>query len=325
MNIYISGFDEANASSIIGIMDIFQQAEQLLQEDHKKSQKQKLKIKLVSVDGKPILCQNNILLNVHCSVEEIQNPDIFIITSIHNVNKTLPNQHFMVEWLKEQYKKGTTLISTCTGAFLLAETGLLDGKEATTHWSVCDLLKERYPKVHVKSEKMIINHGNIFCSAGAGSSIDLAYYLLEKYMGHSLASKTAKFFVHDFRRASQHAYTIYDSKTGHNDKQILKSQQWIINHTNELLSIKDLSKITCMTQRTFERRFKKVTGDTPLVYIHRIKVESAKQQLETTNLSFDEISYNMGYKNSGSFRKIFVKWVNLLPSEYRGKFGSYMM
>ncbi len=323
MDVYIFGVDQAYASLIVGLMDIFQQAEQQLLEQQQKPLNQRLSIKLVSIDGKPILCQNGILLNVHCAVKDIQHADIFIIAAIHDVDTILPKYQFIVDWLKAQYQEGTTLVSICTGAFLLAETGLLDGKEATTHWLLSESFKERYPSIQLKSEKLIINHDNIFCSAGAGSSTDLAYYLLEKYHGHTLAVKTAKFFVHDLRRVSQSAYTIYDMKTGHNDSQILKLQHWIGEHITESLKIKNLSRIACMSQRTFERRFKNATGDSPAVYIQRIKVEMAKQQLETTNLTFDEISYNLGYKNSGSFRKIFVKWVSLLPSEYKERFQAY--
>ncbi len=323
MNIYIFGFDNGYASSLVGLMDIFHMANQLLQEEQQQAKIKELKIKLVSVDGKPILCHNNVLINVHCAVEEIKKPDIFIITSIDDLDSALPKHNFMVEWLKEQYKTGTTIISICTGAFLLAETGLLDGKKATTHWSMADIFKKRYPKIELDTDKLIINHGNLYCSAGAGSSTDIAYYLLEKHLGHSLAARTAKFFVHDFRRTSQQAYSIYDAKTGHNDMEILKIQNWILNNLTDPLNIKDLSKNINMSLRTFERRFKKATGDSPIVYIQRLKVESAKQQLEISNLSFDEISYKMGYRNSGSFRKIFVKWVNLLPSEYRDRFQAY--
>ncbi len=326
INIFILGFDKTYTSSLVTFMDIFQMAQQLLQDEQHNSKTRELKIKLVSTDGKPILCQNNILLNVHCGLEDVHNTDsadIIIITSIHDVDTTLREQSFMVDWLKEQHKKGTTLVTICTGSFLLAETGLLDGKETTTHWSMKDEFKKRYPAVKMNSEKMVINHGNIYCSAGAGSSTDLAYCLLEKYYGHSLAARTAKFFVHDFRRCSQSVYTIYDTKTDHTDKEILKTQYWIQENLSEPLKINELSDMSCMSQRTFERRFKKASGDTPIVYIQKMKVEKAKEKLETTNLSFDEISYNLGYRNSSSFRKIFVKWVNLLPSEYRERFQSY--
>lgn len=323
MNVYIFGFDHAYAGLMVGMMDIFDQANGLLADQAKSTGVKKMDVKLVSVDGKPILCQNHLLLNVHCAVEDIRRPDIFIITSIHDVDGALSKHRFMTDWLREQYEKGTALASICTGAFLLAETGLLDGKEATTHWSMADRFKKCYPRVHLKTEKLVISSGGLYCSGGAGSSTDLAYFLIEKHMGHELAARTAKRFIHDFRRVSQHAYEIYDAKTEHNDIQVLKTQHWINQHLHEPLSIAELSKIACMSARTYERRFKKATGDKPMVYVQRIKVEMAKQLLETTNLSFDEISHQMGYMNSGSFRKLFVRWVNLLPSEYRKRFQAY--
>lgn len=323
MNIYIFGFDQAYAGVMVGIMDIFDQGKNLLASQGRQTEAEKIRAMLVSVDGKPILCQNNLLLNVQCAVEDIHDADIFIVTSIHDVDAAMTKHRSMVDWIRKQYENGTALASICTGAFLLAETGLLDGKEATTHWSVTDMFKERYPKIRLKSEKLVINHGNLYCSGGAGSSTDLVYFLIEKHLGHMLAARTAKFFIHDFKRASQRPYAIYEAKIEHNDRQILKAQRWIDSHLDTPLSIEDLSKIACMSPRTFERRFKKATGDPPSVYIQRIKVEQAKQRLETTNLSFDEISSELGYMNSGSFRKIFVRWASLLPSQYRERFGAY--
>lgn len=323
MNVYILGFDKTYAGPMVGMMDIFNQAMVLFTGQDSVSSIEPMKVYLVSVDGKPILCQNNFLLNVHCAVEDIHQSDIFIITSIHDVDETLSKYGFMIDWLREQYAKRTCLASVCTGAFLLAETGLLDGKEATTHWSMSEIFRKRYPRVELKPEKLVISSDNLICSGGAGTSTDLAYLLLERHMGHSLASKIAKHFIHDFRRVSQHPYEIYNAKTEHNDLGVLKTQNWITQHLHEPIILSDLSKIACMSMRTFERRFRKATGDTPTVYIQRLKVEMAKQQLETTNLSFDEIAYRLGYMNSGAFRKIFVRWVNLLPAEYRMRFQSY--
>jgi transcriptional regulator GlxA family with amidase domain len=188
---------------------------------------------------------------------------------------------------------------------------------------MADLFRRRYPRVHLKSEKLVINSGNLYCSGGSGASTDLAYLLLAKHMGHDVAARTAKHFIHDFRRVAQNAYEIYNAKTQHHDRQVLKTQHWIAQHLHESIRIKDLARIACMSARTFERRFRKATGDTPTVYIQRIKVEAAKHRLETTHLSFEEIAYQLGYLNSGSFRKLFVRWVNLLPSAYRERFRAY--
>ncbi len=323
MNVFIFGFDQAYAGLMVGMMDIFNQAERMPAGRNNPASTEKINVRLVSVDGKPILCQNNLMLNAHCAVENVRRPDIFIVTSIYDVDAALAKHGFMIDWLREQHMNGTALASVCTGAFLLAETGLLDGKEATTHWSMADLFRKRYPMVHLKSEKVVVNSDNLYCSGGAGTCTDLAYLLLEKHMGHEVAADTAKHFIHDFRRASQNAYEIYDAKTRHNDIQVLKTQHWITRHLHEPMSVADLSKIACMSARTFERRFRKATGDTPTIYVQRIRVEAAKHRLETTNLSFEEISNQLGYMNSGSFRKLFVRWVNLLPSAYRERFRAY--
>ncbi len=323
MNVYILGFDQSYATTIVSLMDIFYRAEQNVLESRQPSAPAKMSVRLVSIDGKPILCKNNMLLNVYGSIEEIREADIIIITSIHKIDTNWSEYRFLVDWLKERYQRGSALASVCTGAFLLAETGLLDGKDATTHWIASDHFRERYPKIRLKAEKLIVNHGDLYCSGGVGSSVDLAYYLVEKYLGHSLAARTAKFFIHDFRRRSQHAYEIFNKKTDHTDMQILRTQKWINDHLTDSPNMGQLLKVACLSQRTFERRFKKATGDSPLAYLQRLRVETAKQQLETTNLTFDEISYQMGYKNSGSFRKIFVKWVDLLPSEYRERFQAF--
>lgn len=323
LNIYILGFDQAYAASLVGLTDIFQLAETLSREQADSGAGRKLIVKLASVDGKPILCQNNILLNVHCAAADIDRADILIITSIHDMEGGYLKYNHLADWLKEIHGNGTTLVSVCTGAFLLAETGLLDYREATTHWSAAPEFRARFPHVRLREEQLIINHGSIYCAAGAGAGTDLAYYFLEKYFGHAAAVRTAKFFVHDFRRTSQTAYAIFDKRTGHNDSGILKVQEWIEAHLNEPILVNDLAGISCMSHRTFERRFKKATGHSPLAYIQMLRVEVAKQQLETTDLSFNEIAYNLGYENSGAFRKIFIKRAGLLPIEYRTRFQAY--
>ncbi len=323
MKIYIFSFDQGYASVMAGVMDIFDHAKRLLSEQGRKEAAESMSTKLVSVDGKPIRCQNDLLLNVHCSVEDIGHADVFIITAIHDVDAALNRNRFMVDRVRALHARGTTMASICTGAFLLAEAGLLDGKEATTHWMMSDEFTRRYPKVHLKSEELIINHGNLYCSGGSGSSSALAYCLIEKHLGFPLAARTAKHFIHDFRRVSQHAYAIYGARTEHGDDRILQTQNWIDRHLDQQVNIEKLSDIACMSQRTFERRFKKATGDSPSVYMQRIKVEVAKHQLESTHLTFDEISQRLGYVNSGSFRKVFVRWVGLVPSAYRERFLAY--
>ncbi len=324
MKITILGFDRAFSSSITCLMDIFRQAELFLSQSTQPSICKEITTELVSIDGKPIRCQNSVVLDVSGAAYDITKTDIIIVTSIHSYNDIRKKYQNLADWLFEQSKKGTSLASFCTGAFLIAETKLLDGKDATTHWSAFEAFKQSYPNVRLQTKKMIIDQNNIYCSGGNSGSMDLAFYLIEKFLGHSLAVKTAKFMHHDLRRVSQRAYSVYDPITDHIDIQIKKVQTWITGHLTEPITNYELLGIAHMSLRTFERRFKKATGDSPMTYIQKLRTEKAKELLETTNMSFDEISYQMGYKNSGSFRKIFVKWVSLLPSEYRKRFQAYI-
>lgn len=322
MNVYVFGFDKSYAGSMVGLIDIFSRARQLFFAQSGKSGFEEINIKLASVDGKPIPCQNSILLDVHCSVEDIRQADVFIVTSIHDFDTALSRHRFMVDWLKDRHEKGTALASICTGAFLLAETGLLNGKDAATHWSAADAFRLRYPEIRLDTDRPIVNHGRILCAEGAGFSTGLACCLLEKYLGPRVAQKTGKYFLQDCKQTAAPTDPGRDNKTAHNDFEILQIQRWIEKHLAGPVSVENVAREACMSYRTLERRFKKATGHSPLTYIQRMKVEAAKRKLETTNLSFNEICYQLGYENSGSFRKIFVRWVTLLPSEYRKRFSA---
>ncbi|HCY87709.1 MAG TPA: hypothetical protein DHV36_21420 [Desulfobacteraceae bacterium] len=323
MKIFILGFENAFASSLIGLMDIFLQAKVLAGQCAGNTAGESPVVRLVSLDGRALRCQNGIILNTHCAVKDISQADLFIISSIPHVEAPLPGQDFMVDWLRQKHLGGTVLASVCTGAFLLALTGLLDGKEATTHWSAAGEFRAMFPAVRLAPENLIVTHENLCCAAGAGAATDLAYYFLESYFGHSVAVQTAKFFVHDFRRQTQAAYATLDTNACHADPQILKAQTWIETHLDEPFNISDLADIAGLGRRTFERRFKAALGDSPKTHIQKQKVETAKKLLETTSRSFSEISYALGYQNPGSFRKIFTEWTGILPSFYRKTFGAY--
>ena len=323
MQIFMLGFDGAYAGLLTSLMEIFQKANRLAVTASGASGAEALRPQLASPDGRPIRCRSGIDLNVSCAVADIPKADLIVVTSIHDVDRTLDQHPDMVDWLRQQHRRGVRLASICTGAFLLAETGLLDGKAATTHWSMLDRFRKRYPLVQLEAENVVVNDGILICAGGHRAGIDLAYFLVQKHLGHGVAVQTAKFFVHDFKRASQTTYAVYTPKTDHNDLQILKTQRFIGRHLESPLHLADMVAVACLSRRTFERRFKQATGDSPLVYLQRLRVEAAKQLLETTNDSFDEIAYRLTYRNSGSFRKIFVRWAELLPSEYRRRFAAY--
>jgi transcriptional regulator GlxA family with amidase domain len=254
------------------------------------------------------------------SIYDVQESDLIVVTSISDIDQTLQIEGEVIDWLKDRYGRGSHIATICTGAFVLAETGLLDGKTATTHWCQTKNFAKRYPQIKVKPERLITDEGDLFCSGGFNSGIDLSLYLVEKYCGHQVALESSKFAVFDIGRTSQMPYTIFQYQKDHRDSQILAVQDWIEDKYDQNFSYAELARHHGMSRRTLERRFKTATGDTPLTYQQRVRVEKAKRMLEDGQRSFEEITYQVGYEDSGSFRKVFIRKAGLRPTEYRDKF-----
>jgi transcriptional regulator GlxA family with amidase domain len=203
---------------------------------------------------------------------------------------------------------------------VLAETGLLDHRAATTHWAYERLFKERYPRVKLQVHQLVTNEGDLFCAGGAHAGIDLCLYLLARFHGKDLARRTAKVLVHDLERVSQLPYASLSLGRKNGDRQIQLAQEHIEETYNEPLDMGKLAKRIGLGRRTLERNFKKATGETPLSYLQNVRIEAAKRMLEDGALGFEEITARVGYEDISSFRKLFVKRTGLSPFAYRKKF-----
>lgn len=301
-------------------MDIFFLAGQLWNNIHGLPLTPYFEVELVSADGKPVKCLNNVSILPHRSMGDVSKTDLIIIPSISDIEKTLRRNSETIAWLKEHHQRGASIASVCTGAFLLAETGLLDGKTATTHWGFCDAFRLRYPRVLLKPERLITDEGSLYCAGNLAAGIDLSIYLVEKYCGLEVAIQCSKALLHDMGRISQAANSILSFQKKHNDEAVRNSQQWLEDHFSQAVDMNAVARMHGMSLRTFERRFKKATGDTPLVYLQRTRVEEAKKMMERGIVQFDEISYRMGYEDSNHFRQVFKKHTGLLPTEYQKYF-----
>lgn len=318
--ITVLGLKHAIGTSILGPFDIFRQAGRLWNYACGEEAEPFFDVQMVSPDGEPVKCLGNILIQPSDTVHNIDKTDLVIISSIADVDKTLSEYPKLIGWLKKQYGLGTHIASVCTGAFLLAETGLLEGKTATTHWGFVREFRKRYPEISLKPERLITDEKDLFCSGGLNSGIDLAIYLVGKYCGREASVKVSKAVIHDFVRTSQRPYSVLPFQQGHGDRDVLAVQKWLEAHYSEKINYDDLPARYGMSRRTLERRFKRATGDTPLLYLQRIRVENAKQLLESNHLTFDEVSYQVGYEDSGFFRKLFTRYTGLLPNEYSKRF-----
>ena len=318
--ITILALDDAAATTITGPYDTFCLTGVLWNLGQGMDILPEFQVEIVTPKGEPAKCMNNLTIMPHRAMTEVDKTDLVLVSAVLDIHQTLANQGEIIGWLKEQYNKGAMLASVCTGSFALAETGLLDGKIATTHWRTADEFRALYPKVDLKPERLITDTGDIFCSGGFNSSVDLANYLVEKICGRQTAIQCAKSLVVDRGRSSQTPYSVFHFQRDHDDEQIIKAQDSLEKQYNLNINFDSLAKDCGMGRRTMERRFKAATGDTPLIYQQRVRVEEAKKKLESSNNTVDEISYKVGYEDTNFFRKIFIKHTTLRPKEYRSKF-----
>jgi transcriptional regulator GlxA family with amidase domain len=318
IDVTILAMENTSASAVTGPMEVFHQAGVLWNHFKGKKVRPYFQVKVVTVDGEPFRCTNGLRMAADGSIADVQDTDLVVVSSIINVERTIQRHTRTIRWLAEQYKQGAHIASICTGSFLLAETGLLDGKIATTYWAYAEQFKKRYPHVQLMIERPITEDQDLFCSGGYHASIDISLFLVEKYCGPDVAAQSSKIItpIHE----PDMPWPLRDGiqcQKAHHDDQILTVQEWIETHFNESFDYDELADRSHMSRRTLERRFKAATGKTPLSYQQCVRVRAAKQMLESGTRSFDEITYHVGYEDSSSFRKVFQKYTRLSPSEYR--------
>jgi len=225
-----------------------------------------------------------------------------------------------IPYIQKLYKNGCSVASLCLGAFILAETGLLNGKKCSTHWAFIEEFRNRYPEIQVVDGAIITEIGNIYSSGGAASLWNLVLYLIEKFSDRETAVLISKNFALDIDRNSQTVFAIFKGQKSHPDKEIIKVQDFIEKNFTEKMTIDDLATIANTGSRTFQRRFTNATNNTPLEYIQRVRIEAAKQLFEASRKNVSEVMYDVGYSDTKTFRDIFKKVTGLTPLEYRNKY-----
>jgi transcriptional regulator GlxA family with amidase domain len=317
------GLHNTMATTLFGPMDIFNQAGRLWQRLDNLPRSPYFDVAIASADGQPIRCANNVLVQPHCSIQAIQQTDLLVIASATYIDQILEKNPELVPWIRNLFDQGAQVASICTGVFLLAETGLLDGQSATLHWGYAQMFRNRYPQIQLQTDKMILDQGRLYCSAGTNAGLDLSLYLVEKFCGRKVALESAKTMVLDLGRESQMPYSHYLITTEHGDRVVTKAQRWLNQHQTESIDYENLAAKFGVSRRSLERRFKQATGVTPLGYLQQLRVEKAKRLLEAGSFSFNEITYQVGYEDISFFRKIFVRLTGLRPKEYQSKFAGY--
>ena len=255
-------------------------------------------------------------------LKDVTETDLLIIPpTFGDTAKGLEANAEAIPYFKKLHQNGSSLASLCIGAFLLAETGLLNGKKCSTHWAHINEFKERYPDVEVEDGAIITEHDNIYSSGGASSLWNLILYLIEKFADRETAVMISKYFALDIGRDSQSQFAIFRGQRNHGDADIQKVQDHIEKHYDDKITIETLANLINTGRRTFERRFKEATNNTPIEYIQRVRIEAAKLSFEASRKNVSEIMFNVGYTDTKAFRDTFKKITGLTPIEYRNKFA----
>jgi len=283
-------------------------------------------IDLVGLSPDPVNYRGLFQVTPTKTIHDIEKTDLIVVSAISgNLEKEIENNRAFIPWIKKQrIENDVEIASLCKGAVLLAETGLLNGKQCATHWTVHDFFRSRYPKVSLIPEKIISEDRGIYSSGGAYSFLNFMIYLIEKYCGRETAIWCSKVAEIEFDRIGQSQFMIFSGQKEHEDEPIQKAQDYIEKNYDKKLSIDDLANMVAISSRSFLRRFKKATANTPLEYIQRVRIEAAKKRFESSPDTITEVMFDMGYIDGKAFRKMFKKYTGLSPVEYRNKYNREM-
>jgi transcriptional regulator GlxA family with amidase domain len=275
-----------------------------------------------SLDGKPTRHLVPVRMIPEQAIREVKKTDLIVVPSAnYDLDASLAANAALIPWLRRMHKRGVAIAGVCTGAALLAEAGILDGRLATTHWAVEDLYRRRYPRVDWHAERFVTESHNVFCGGGVYAAIDLSLYLVEAFCGHEAAVQTAKALLLETPRIWQASYAIRPPHTKHDDEPIQKTQAWMFRNFRENVGVDELAARAGMSPRNFARRFKAATGENPLAYLHRVRIDAARHLLESKAKSIAEVGTAIGYQDANFFRRLFQRYTGIAPRAYRARFG----
>ncbi len=290
----------------------------------------------LQVSGKPALFNvqlvgmtkdtriGNSLFTVHAddTIDNVKKTDLIFIPALSgDLEKAVKLNKKLLPWIVDQYKNGAEVASLCLGAFLLASTGLLNGKKCSTHWNSGNDFRRMFPQVELVDGSIITEENGIYSSGGANSYWNLLLYLVEKYTDRDTAILASKYFAVDIDRDSQSSFMMFHGPKEHEDTEIRKAQEFIEENYQDKITVDQLADRFMIGRRSFERRFKKATNNTVVEYIQRVKIEAAKRSFESSRKNINEVMFDVGYTDTKAFREVFKKITGLTPIEYRNKYN----
>lgn len=310
------------ASTAIGPIEVFHSTGTLWNRLKGEPVEPRFKVNVASIDGGDVGGPYPLRLMPHVGLEAIERTDLVVVPSSGlDFDNQLQRHAALLPWLRRQSEQGALVAGTCTGAAYLAEAGLLDDREATTHWATADELARRYPRVRWRPEKLITEDRRVLCSGGVYSSMDLSLYLVEKLCGHRVAVECSKALVINMPRPFQSGYAVLPLSRPHEDKKVREAEAYIERSYAGDVSFESLAKRLNMSPRNFSRRFKSATGKLPGSYLQAMRVAVAKEMLESGAPSVEAVGVAVGYADAAFFRSIFRRCTGMTPGEYRDNFA----
>jgi transcriptional regulator GlxA family with amidase domain len=314
--------DGTFSSTAIGPMEVFRHAGALYNHLTGTPQVPRFRVTTASADGRAVHCDGPIRILPASALRSIKKAEIIFVPSTGpSVEDVVERNAAVVPWLKRWAEREVAIASVCSGVGLIAAAGLLDGKRATTHWALAQRFREKYPRVKWMPELMVTEDRGFYCGGGVNASLDLSLYLVERYCGHEIAMQTAKALLIETPRTWQSGFAIVPLKTDHTDDAISSAQEWLHQNFRSPFPLEAPARRVGMSLRNFVRRFKQATGDSPLIYLQKLRIAAAKRLLESDYRSMQEIGDAVGYTDVAFFRSLFQRHTGVSPSAYRRRFG----
>ncbi len=326
VDVLIVAVPETAGSALYGMLDVLSTAGNLWQTLARAGDERKLfRVRIVSPQGSPFTCGNRIPVSPDCAVADDPSAPIVILPEIWlGPDESWQQRHpALLEWIRRKYHEGATLYSACSGAVMLAETGLLDGSSATSHWGYQDLFRTRYPKVRFDPAPNLVYAdpaGRIVTAGGSTSWHDLALHIIARHASPGEALRIAKVYLLKWHAEGQLPYAKLARSLPHGDSVVRRCEQWLAEHFREVDAIARVVEMASIPERTLKRRFKAATGSALIEYLQNLRIEEAKRLLETSRMPVDDVSAEAGYADASFFRRLFKRMTGLTPGQYRRMF-----
>lgn len=308
------------SSTAIGPMEVFRHSGSLWNLCSGTEVETRFRVTTVSVDGRVVECDGPLRIEPMASIHDVSKTDVILIPSTGlGLEDVVERNRDVLPWLHRWRERGVAIASVCSGVGLVAATGLLDGRRATTHWGLAAKFRTLYPRVLWMPEYMVTEDDNLFCGGGVHASLDLSLYLVERFCGHEIALQSARAMLIETRRAWQAGFAIAPLKLEHGDAGVQRAQEWMHSNFHHGSAV-EAARHAGMSERNFARRFKQATGDSPLEYQQKLRVAAAKRLLENPSQTIEEVSQAVGYGDVAFFRTVFQRHAGCSPAAYRRRF-----